>query len=545
MMNKNQKTQSTDTQDPNGELISTVTATVLQILKTTDQISGESKECKNSRKEPETVDLTGMFFCILERFWIVLICAVLCGTLMGMTAKNNVTTYSATSKLYIVNKDSFGIKMADLQLGTALTSDYQEVFKTWEVHEMVIEELGLPYSYQEMQSMLTVSNPEDTRVLYITVTYPDAKMAAEIANSYAKAAKTFISKTMDGVEPSDFSIALEPTVGYGTSVLVSAVIGSVGGGVLAVAILALLFVLDNRPRSPEAIQQYGGIPTLSVLPAYKNKDSVREFPSRESSAKEPEGGDNYYLEISNFQQLDYVSNEAMNTLCTNLSYCGKDIRKIMVTSRYSGEGKSYVSMNLLHTFSQLGKKAVLIDTDLRASGIQSDYRLRYSTQSHYGLSEYLSGICSLKEAVYRTNWPNTSIIPAGYEAPNPLQLLDTQAMGELIEQLAGQFDVVLIDTPPVGVLVDAVALAKFCDGALLVVGYCKGKQRDIKDAVDSIKQTGCKVLGAVLNGVKFNRMSNRHYYYSSERYAGYYNKRYYKSKYRKNKCYGRSNEKKQ
>ena len=90
---------------------------------------------------------------------------------MGMAAKNNVTTYSATSKLYIVNKDSFGIKMADLQLGTALTSDYQEVFKTWEVHEMVIEELNLPYSYQEMQSMLTVSNPEDTRVLYITVTY--------------------------------------------------------------------------------------------------------------------------------------------------------------------------------------------------------------------------------------------------------------------------------------------------------------------------------------------------------------------------------------
>ena len=115
---------------------------------------------------------------------------------MGMAAKNNVTTYSATSKLYIVNKDSFGIKMADLQLGTALTADYQEVFKTWEVHEMVIEELGLPYSYQEMQSMLTVSNPEDTRVLYITVTYPDAKMAAEIANSYAEAAKTFIIKNI-------------------------------------------------------------------------------------------------------------------------------------------------------------------------------------------------------------------------------------------------------------------------------------------------------------------------------------------------------------
>ena len=82
------------------------------------------------------------------------------------------------------------------------------------------------------------------------------------------------------------------------------------------------------------------------------------------------------------------------------------------------------------------------------------------------------------------------MIPAGHEAPNPLQLLDTQAMGNLIEQLAGQFDIVLIDTPPVGMLADAVALAKFCDGALIIVGYCKGKQQEIKVVVESIRQTG-------------------------------------------------------
>lgn len=269
MMNKNQQNQSTDEQDLNRELISTVTATVLQTLKETGQTSGESKEYKNSKTASKTVDLVGMLFHILERAWIVLLSAVLCGMLMGMDAENSVTTYNATAKLYIVNKDSSGVKMADLQVGTALTLDYQEVFKTWEVHEMVIEELGLPYSCQQMQSMLTISNPEDTRILYITVTHPDAKMAADIANSYAKAAKTFITSTMEGVEPSDFSIAQEPSVGYNKSVWVSAVIGFVGGGMLAVAILALLFVLDDRPRSPEAIQQYGGIPTLSVFPAYK------------------------------------------------------------------------------------------------------------------------------------------------------------------------------------------------------------------------------------------------------------------------------------
>ena len=531
MIDETQHKQSAEAQDSNRELVSTVTMTVLQTLQATGQITGEKKENRKRQQEPKTVDLAGMFFRILEKFWIILVSAAVCATVMGVLAGNSVMTYSATSKLYIVNKDSSGVNISDLQLGTVLTLDYQEVFKTWEVHKMVIEELDLPYSYQQMQSMLTISNPEETRILYITVSNPDAKMAAKIANAYAKAAKTFIINTMEGVVPSDFSIALEPSVGSGANVGSSAVIGFVGGGVLAVAILAFLFVLDNRPRSPEAIQQYGGIPTLSVFPAHKDKHSAGKFTSKNKETpaikSAPTGN---YLEVSNFPQLDYVCNEAMNTLCTNLSYCGKDIRKIMITSRYAGEGKSYIAMNLLRTFSQLGKRTVLIDTDLRASGIQSDYRLRYSTQSHYGLSEYLSGICGLEEAVYQTNLPNTYMIPAGHEAPNPLQLLDTRLMGELIEQLAEQFDVVLVDTPPVGVLADAVALAKFCDGALLVVGYCKGKQQEIGDAVENIKQTGCKVLGAVFNGVKFNSMSNRHYYYSSERYASHYNKRYYTRK---------------
>lgn len=528
MIDDNQQKQPANG-ELNRELIGAITATVLQTLQTTGQGTEYRAEDRKRQQGQKAVDLAGLFFRILERFWIVIVCALICGMLMGMIAGNSVTTYSATAKLYIVNKDNAGVNIADLQLGTVLALDYQEVFKTWEVHKMVIEKLNLPYSYVQMQSMLTVSNPEDTRILYITVSNPDAKLAADIANAYAEAAKTFIIHTMDGVEPSDFSSALEPTTGYSASVGTSAVIGFVGGGVLAAAILALLFVLDNRPRSPEAIQQYGGISTLSVFPANKDKRSVgRSSAEKIHTAKSATGGN--YLEISNFPPLDYVCNEAMNTLCTNLSYCGKDIRKIMITSRYAGEGKSYISINLLRTFSQLGKRVVLVDTDLRASGIQSDYRLRYSTQNHYGLSEYLSGICELKDAVYQTNLPNTYMIPAGHEAPNPLQLLDTQAMGELIEQLAEQFDVVLVDTPPVGVLVDAVALAKFCDGTLLVVGYCKGKQQEIGDAVQNIEQTGCKVLGAVLNGVKFNSMSNRHHYYSSERYASHYNKRYYAKK---------------
>lgn len=234
------------------------------------------------------------------------------------------------------------------------------------------------------------------------------------------------------------------------------------------------------------------------------------------------------MTINRFPKLDYISAEGMNTLVTNISYCGGDIRRIMITSRHAGEGKSYVTMNLMRTLAGLGRRVVVVDADLRASGIQMNYRLRTEEHPMTGLTEYLSGHCDLEDALYETNIPNAYLLPAGHEAPNPLQLLDSDMMERLMDKLSDEFDVVLMDTPPVGMLSDAVALAKFCDGALLVVAYRQGKRREIGDAVNSLRQTGCRVLGAVLNEVKFRDFSNRHYYYNAKRYSVYYDKKYNK-----------------
>lgn len=233
-----------------------------------------------------------------------------------------------------------------------------------------------------------------------------------------------------------------------------------------------------------------------------------------------------HLTITHFPELDYVSAEGMNTLVTNLSYCGQDVKRIMVTSRYAGEGKSFITMNLMRTYALMGRKVIVVDTDLRASGIQLDYHLRTKHDEILGLSEYLSGKCAFEDIVYQTNVSGAYIIPAGHEAPNPLQLLDTPRMKQLMDAVSREFDLVLVDTAPVGMLVDAIAIAKFCDGALLVVSYGQGKQKEIGEAVEHIKQTGCKMLGAVMNEVRFKKLSNKHYYYSSRRYSGYYRKRY-------------------
>lgn len=231
-----------------------------------------------------------------------------------------------------------------------------------------------------------------------------------------------------------------------------------------------------------------------------------------------------YIEITHFPPLKYAANEAFNTLATNLFYCGTDIKSVLVTSRYQSEGKSFTTMNLMRTLASLNKKVVLLDTDLRRSVLSGQYRIRCSNINPMGLAQYLAGMCGKNEIVYQTNIENAYMIPIGRAVNSSLQLLSSGRMPQLMNWLRKEFDVVLVDTPPAGILVDAVEIAKYCDGAMIVVSYNRGKKQEIDDVKNAIEKTGCKVLGAILNNVDFDSYSNRNYYYKSERYASYYGK---------------------
>ena len=229
------------------------------------QKSGAAQTAGN-QPQAKTVDLVELFYYMLSKLHFLLLGMVLGAVLLGAYASSSITPiYTATSKLYIMGSTGSSI-IADLQIGTVLTMDYQEVFKTWEVHQMVNEELGTNYSYSALQSMISVSNPEDTRILYITARYPDSQTAADIANAYATAAKRFIVQTMKTDEPSTFSIALVPGTASGGGITGYVIRGILLGTVLAGGILVLIFLLDNRPKSPEDVMRYANIPTLAVIP---------------------------------------------------------------------------------------------------------------------------------------------------------------------------------------------------------------------------------------------------------------------------------------
>ena len=156
----------------------------------------------------ETIDLIELLNRILDHWLLVAICALVGAAIMGVYSFYIATPmYQSTAKLYVVNSKDSAINLSDLQIGNYLAQDYQEVFYNWHVQDRVIEELGLNYSYGQLRNMVSVSNPTNTRILYITVTDKDPEEARQIAGTFAKVACEFIAVKMDQQQPNIFEEA--------------------------------------------------------------------------------------------------------------------------------------------------------------------------------------------------------------------------------------------------------------------------------------------------------------------------------------------------
>lgn len=219
------------------------------------------------------------------------------------------------------------------------------------------------------------------------------------------------------------------------------------------------------------------------------------------------------VNIKRFAPLSYAGQEAINTLCTNLSFAGADMKKIMVTSSHPAEGKSFLSMNIMRTIASFGKKIVLIEADLRRSRISSRYGLSFDTEDPKGLAHYLAGISDINEILYRTNIPNAFIIPAGRNVSNPMTLLNSSYFEKLLNQLTAVADYIVVDVPPILSVIDAAEIAKYCDGTVLVVSYNSVSKQDLIAAKDQLEQTGCPIIGTVLNQVDDESYFTKRYYY--------------------------------
>lgn len=208
------------------------------------------------------------------------------------------------------------------------------------------------------------------------------------------------------------------------------------------------------------------------------------------------------VQLRSDAETNYFLREAFNTLRTNVLFCGTSVKVIAVTSCFAHEGKTTVSLETAKSLAEANRRVLFIDADLRKSVIANRYA---DVGGITGLSQLLSGQVGLTDAVYHTQFAGLDMIFAGPYPPNPTELVGSDAFRSLIEEVKPQYDYIIIDAPPLGLVIDAAVMASVCDGAILVIQRGKVKYRAAQDVIAQIRKSGCKVLGAVLNQPMRNR----------------------------------------
>ena len=207
-----------------------------------------------------------------------------------------------------------------------------------------------------------------------------------------------------------------------------------------------------------------------------------------------------------------IEAESYRTLRTNIQYSSidKEIKSIVVTSASPKEGKSTVSGNLALSFAQNGKKVIIIDCDLRKPSIHR----KFNISNLCGLSEVMIGKETLDNAIQKYK-SNIHILPSGKIPPNPAEMINSTSMSNLLEELKEEYDIVIIDSPPLEAVTDGQILSTKVDGTILVLKAGESKIESVKEAKNLLNKVGANIIGLVINQVSKSK-KNYYYYYGTD-----------------------------
>ena len=220
---------------------------------------------------------------------------------------------------------------------------------------------------------------------------------------------------------------------------------------------------------------------------------------------------------------NYFVEEAFNVFRTNILFCGQDVKVIALTSVGQNEGKTVLALHLGRSLSELGKRVLVIDADMRKSVMAGR---NSSSKEVKGLSEVITGQGTVQDCLYATQYKNLYVMFAGKYPPNPVELLNTPHFDSLLNSAREAYDYIIIDTPPLGMVIDAAVIAAKCDGAILVIGSTNIKYHHAQEVIEQLKKANCNVLGAVLNNAERKKKAYYRYKHGYGYGYGYYGKKY-------------------
>ena len=401
-------------------------------------------------------------------------------------------------------------------------------------------------SRQVETTKLRLGELEQQRTAQEEMEYTQLSSAlTQYQTSYANLLQSFEALRLTEAQSSDSVVLMEaaavPTAPVRPRVLVNTLLAAVVGALAALGIVFLLEYLDDRVQTPEDLQRIAPVPVLGAIgitpAASRPPSAVHAF--RRGTRSGGTVQETEFLAETRFlpspdpvpaanaseDTLISVSDprhpivEAYRRLRTNLQYYNLDatLTSLLLTSAEAGEGKSITSANLAVVMAQSGVRVILVDADLRKP---RQHRI-FGALRQPGLAEALRSGFSPDLLQPAAGVPNLRLLTSGETVPNPAEVLGSQRMRQIFQQLRAEADFIIFDTPPLLAVTDAQVVGHLADGALLVINSQKTSAGAVHRALESLAQVNVPVMGAILNRLSG---AGRSYYY----YYHYYSQDYYR-----------------
>ena len=476
------------------------------------------------------IDLKRIWKAVWSKLWLICVSAILCAVIALTSTIYFITPKYQSSAMFYVNNNSlsvgdasFSLTSSDITAAKSLVDTYIVILKSRACLNDVIDYSGVDISYNELKNMISAAAVNSTEIFEIVVTSPDPEEAEVLANSIAHILPKRISSIVEGTSANIVDYAVIASKPSSPSYPKNTLLGFLIGLILSVLIIVIREIFDITIRTEEDIEHSCDYPILSAVPDMLNhttKGGYYGYGNYEKSARKKSGvGQNQNKIIG--KNISFAASESYKLLRTKLQFSFVDEVKcpiIGVSSAMAGEGKSLSSVNLAFSLSQLDKKVLLIDCDMRRPSLETKLKI----QKVPGMSNFLTGQNEMYEVIQKCQFDDNEsfdVIAAGINPPNPIELLSSAKMEKALQSLKESYDYIIVDLPPVGEVSDALVAAKLVDGILLVVrqDYCNTNA--LVSAVKQFEFVDTRILGVVMNCVGE----------SNGKYGKKYYKRYYSS----------------
>lgn len=494
-------------------------------------------------KQNEEVELDAkrLLDALLRKAWALILAAVLgAGAALAGTVLFVTPQYESSAMFYVNNGSlsignaSLSLSAGDISASRGLVDTYIVILNTRETLNDVIDYAGVDMTYEQLSGMISAAAVDDTEIFRVTVTHPDPETAQKLAGAIAHILPKRIDSIIESTSAQVVDSAIVPSAPSSPDYTQNTLIGFLIGLVLTVVVVVLRELFDITVRTEEDIDRVCQHPVLASVPdMLAPSKGSRYYRYGYETGKKPAAGAAEPVIIGG--DISFAASEAYKLLRTKLQYSfagEQNCRIIGISSALTGEGKSLTAINLAYSLSQLDKKVLLIDCDMRRPSVAA----KLAISKYPGLSGYLSGQNELAELISNCSIKGSEdafrVISSGQNPPNPLELLSSDRMANLLNKLRGVYDYIILDLPPVGEVSDAMAIAKQTDGILLVVRQHYCDRNALAAAVRQFAFVDSRVLGVVYNCTTedgkgygsgyYKRYYRRHYGKYGYKYEGAY-----------------------